>query len=116
MSDGAPPALGGPADAPDEHHWLPYPELDLMKLAALLRKAMPAAPDDETRERIEAAWVALINAVKQPTSDAARLRRRLGRLRGELEHLLRRSESDAESGSAHDQGIISGQATRREDQ
>ena len=73
----------------EPHHRLPHPDVDLMRLAALLRRAMPVAPDEEARERLESAWVSLVNAVKQPKSDAARLRRRLRRLRDELESLLR---------------------------
>ncbi|MCB9412339.1 MAG: hypothetical protein H6525_05785 [Actinobacteria bacterium] len=78
------------AEEPEEgHHRLPHPEVDLVKLAALLRRAIPIAPDDEARERLESAWVSVTNAVKQPKADAARLRRRLRRLREELEHMLR---------------------------
>lgn len=125
-------ADAGAGDGAGDHHWLPHPEIDLMKLAAALRNAIVVAPDEETRERLESAWVSLTNAIKQPKSDAARLRRRLRRLRGELDQLLRRSDSvadtDAELAASgghsdaadfdqmHGNGMADGQATRREDQ
>lgn len=64
----------------------------MARLAALLRRAMPRVPDEETAERLERAWVAVTNAVKQPKVDAVRLGRRLRLLRDELESLISRHD------------------------
>jgi hypothetical protein len=73
---------------------LPAPEFDLARLAATLRGVIPRV-DEEARERLEAAWVSLTNAMKQPKADAARLSRRVRRLREELDQWVgRESRSD----------------------
>lgn len=83
----------------DDGSWLPHPELDLVRIAATLRGVMPKV-DEEARERLEAAWVALVNAVKQPKSDAAMLMRRFRRLRDELDSLVGRGEDPPDGGAA----------------
>ena len=60
---------------------------ELAQLAALLRRAV-ATIDTEARERLEAAWVALTSALKQPQHDAARIAARLTRLRGEVDRII----------------------------
>ena len=70
-------------------------ELDLAKLAAALRRVIPRV-DESSRERLESAWVALTNAMKQPQVDSVRLRKRLARLRAELDGLARRFSRDGE--------------------
>ncbi len=77
-------------------------DIDLRRLAATLRGVMPKV-DDEARERLEAAWVAVTNALKQPHVDTVRLRRRFARLRDELDAwipLVGRAEDDDETPSA----------------
>jgi hypothetical protein len=71
---------------------VPHPDIDLVRIAAHLRRVMPRV-DEEARERLEKAWVSLINAVKQPKTDAARLAHRFGRLREELDALMSRGET-----------------------
>lgn len=71
-------------------------------LASLLRRAMPRVPDQETAERLERAWVAVTNAVKQPKVDAVRLGRRLRHLRDELESLISRHDSGAAADRSED--------------
>ena len=66
-------------------------ELDLAKLAAALRRVIPRV-DESSRS----AWVALTNAMKQPQVDSVRLRKRLARLRAELDGLARRFSRDGE--------------------
>ncbi len=73
-------------------------DLDLAKLAAALRRVIPRV-DDASRERLEAAWVAVTNAMKQPRVDSVRLRKRLQRLRAELDGLGKRFSRD---GDPHD--------------
>jgi len=60
---------------------------ELAQLAARLRRAV-ATIDAEARERLDAAWVALTSALKQPQHDAARIAARLSRLRGEVDRIL----------------------------
>lgn len=60
---------------------------ELAQLAALLRRAVVTI-DAEARERLEAAWVALTSALKQPQHDAARIAARLTRLRGEIDRII----------------------------
>lgn len=73
-------------------------ETDLAHLALLVRRAV-ATIDSEARERLEAAWVALTSAIKQPKQDAAKIKARVARLRGEIERALgaRGSDQSAES-------------------
>lgn len=72
---------------------------DLVQLAELLRRAV-ASIDAEARERLEAAWVALTSALKQPQQDAARITARLRRLRGEIDRIL----AGQQSGTTGDDG------------
>lgn len=69
-------------------------DFDLTRLAANLRGVMPRV-DEDARERLEHAWVAILNAIKQPKVDAARLAARLSRLADELDALRPRSGRDA---------------------
>lgn len=85
-----------PVSAPDDESDPESPathDLDLARLAASLRRVMPRV-DDEARDRLERAWVAVTNAVKQPGVDAARLARRLRRLREELDGWVLRGAAD----------------------
>ena len=73
-------------------------ETELAHLAHLIRRAV-ATIDAETRERLEAAWVALTSAIKQPQQDAARVKARLARLRGEIERALGAREAESTAGT-----------------
>ena len=88
---------GAIADDRDEHADEPGRDgdIDLVRLAAMLRGILPRL-DRERRERVEAAWVSLLNALKQPRADADRLARRLRRLISEIEH-LRPGHDDSET-------------------
>lgn len=81
----------------------PADDLDLARIASSLRRVMPRV-DEASRERLEAAWVSLTNAVKQPHVDADRLRRRLRRLRSELDSWLVRFSRDDKEESVGGQG------------
>lgn len=87
----------------------PADDFDLARLAAVLRRVMPRV-DEASRERLEAAWVSLTSAVKQPHADADRLRRRLRRLRSELDSWLVRFSRDGADESVGGQGIPSSPA------
>lgn len=94
------PSGAGATDpaAPDADAGESADDLDLAKLAAALRRVIPRV-DDASRERLEAAWVAVTNAMKQPRVDSVRLRKRLQRLRAELDGLGKRFSRD---GDPHD--------------
>ncbi|HQZ84206.1 MAG TPA: hypothetical protein PLB21_01075 [Actinomycetota bacterium] len=79
-------------------------DFDLARIASNLRRVMPRV-DEASRVRLEAAWVSLTNAVKQPQVDADRLRRRLRRLRSELDSWLVRFNRDEKEESVGGQGI-----------
>lgn len=85
-------------DIDDDGSRRPHPDVDLVRIAATLRRVMPRV-DEEARERLEAAWVALVNAVKQPKSDAAMLMRRFRRLRDELDDLVGRGDDPPDAGA-----------------
>ena len=71
--------------------------------------------DAEARERLEAAWVALTSAVKQPQQDAARIRARVARLRGEIERALSgRGATEDHSAAEAPAPLPSGSKTRRD--
>lgn len=82
---------------------LAHPDIDLVRIAALLRGVTPRV-DEEARARLEAAWVALLNAMKQPKADATRLANRFGRLREELDALVSRGAEQAIDRSSIDGG------------
>jgi hypothetical protein len=87
-------AGGSDAETAGEPDHASADDLDLARIAAALRRVMPRV-DESSRDRLESAWVALTNAVKQPQVDADRLRRRLRRLRSELDAWLVRMSPDA---------------------
>lgn len=82
-----------PPLTPADHERFALPDFDLPRLAANLRGVMPRL-DEEARDRLEHAWVAILNAIKQPKVDAARLAARMSRLADELDVLRQRTLRD----------------------
>lgn len=83
-----------PAQTPAPHLGARQVERDLAALAARMRRVMPEL-EGEARQQVERAWVALMNALKQPTRDAARLARRWARLHTTLESSARVTRGEA---------------------
>lgn len=81
------------ADLDGDHERFGLPDFDLARLAANLRGVMPRV-DEEARDRLEHAWVAILNAIKQPKVDAVKLAARLSRLAEELDALRSRAALD----------------------